>query len=201
MTTLDSALRGKLEHTVADAREAAEGAAWAALQRLGVTRAEPYAHMTHEEKSLRKWLRAKAREMDAPKLDTREDVRDLVEACAYEHWHRMLFARFLAENDLLVHPEYGVPLTIAECAELAAAEGEPDGWMVAARYAARMLPGIFRANDPLLSVPFAPDDRERLEALLVALPSGVFTSEDGLGWVYQFWQTKRKKEINNAGGS
>jgi len=155
--------------------------------------------MSHADQALREWLRAKAREMDAPKLETREDVRDLVEACAYEHWHRMLFARFLAENGLLVHPDYGVPLTLAECAELAAAEGEPDGWMVAARYAARMLPGIFRANDPLLSVPFAPNDRERLEALLVALPPAVFTSDDGLGWVYQFWQAKRKGEINASG--
>ena len=27
---------------------------------------------------------------------------------AYEHWHRALFARFLAENNLLIDPEHKV---------------------------------------------------------------------------------------------
>ncbi len=39
----------------------------------------------------------------------------LVQETAYEHWHRMLFARFLAENDLLMHPG-GAPLSPAPCA-------------------------------------------------------------------------------------
>ena len=38
---------------------------------------------------------------------------------AYEHWHGMLFARFLAENHLLIEPEMGVAITLDECEELA----------------------------------------------------------------------------------
>jgi len=199
MSTLDSGLRRTLERVIEAARTAAEDAAWAALQRLAVTRTEPFPHMPTEDRALREWLRMKARELGASALETRNDVRDLVEACAYEQWHRMLFARFLAENDLLIHPDYGVPLTLDQCAELAGAEGEPDGWMLAAKYAAKMLPGIFRATDPLLSVRFAPDDRVRLEELLAALPATIFRAEDSLGWVYQFWQAKRKREINESG--
>ena len=46
----------------------------------------------------------------------------LTQELAYEYWHRMLFARFLAENHLLMHPD-GVPVTLEECNELAAGEG------------------------------------------------------------------------------
>ncbi len=200
MATLDGKLRRQLEHAIAEARTVAEDAAWAAMQRFAVTRPEPFPGMTHADTMLRVWLREQARQLSGtPKTETREDVRDLVEACAYEHWHRMLFARFLAENGLLIHPEYGMPVTLAECAELAQAEGDGDGWLTAARYAAHMLPGLFRANDPYLRVPFATDDRQRLEAVLAALPAAIFTAEDSLGWVYQFWQAKRKKEINESG--
>ena len=31
------------------------------------------------------------------------------------------------------------------------------------------------------------------------LPRPVFTSDDGLGWVYQFWQSKKKKEVSGSG--
>jgi len=35
-----------------------------------------------------------------------------VTECAYEQWHRLLFARFLAENNLLIHPEFHAPVTL-----------------------------------------------------------------------------------------
>ena len=110
----------------------------------------------------------------------------------------MLFARFLAENDLLLHPE-GAPVSIAEVRELAAEEGERDPWVLAARYAAAMLPGIFRADDPANRVALAPEDRSRLEAVLERLPASLFTADDALGWVYQFWQSERKDEVNKKG--
>ena len=56
--------------------------------------------------------------------------------CAYEHWHGMLFARFLAENQLLIEPQMGVAITLDECGELAKDEGV-DQWMLAARFAHR----------------------------------------------------------------
>ena len=64
----------------------------------------------------------------------------LVEEVAYEHWHRMLFARFLAENNLLMYPDPDdpVPVTLEECEDLAADEGAANGWELAARFAARM---------------------------------------------------------------
>jgi hypothetical protein len=111
----------------------------------------------------------------------------------------MLFARFLAENGLLIHPEHNVPVKLSEISELAKEEGELDPWVLAARYAARMLPAIFRSRDPVLEMRLAPEGRQRLEALLQSLSPTVFTSDDGLGWVYQFWQSENKKRVNRAG--
>jgi hypothetical protein len=124
------------------------------------------------------------------------DFDRLVEECAYEQWHRLLFPRFLAENGLLLHPHYGVALTLAECEELAEELGEPDGWMVAARFAAEILPGIFRLDDPCVRLRLAPEGRQALEQIVSALPREVFRADDALGWVYQFWQSERKDEIN-----
>src|SRR5262249_13368096 len=73
------------------------------------------------------------------------------------------------------------------------------GWLIAGRFAARMLPAIFRPHDPVLSVRLAPEHQQPLEKLLAALPVDVFTADDSLGWVYQFWQAKRKDEVNASG--
>jgi hypothetical protein len=104
---------------------------------------------------------------------------------------------FLAENGLLMHPD-GVPVTLEDCAELAPEEGAADAWELAARYAGEMLPGIFRADDPAAQVRFAPENRHKLERIVGEQPVAVFTSEDGLGWVYQFWQSQKKKEVNDS---
>lgn len=198
MAPLVVALRRLLEKKVVEARDAAEAAAAGALKSLAVDRAEPFPSMSEEQRQLRRQLRARARQLGsfAEPLDASEGFSLLASEIAYEQWHRMLFARFLAENDLLMHPEHGVAVTLAECAELAPAEGEPDEWMLAARYASQMLPGIFRTDDPTLSVRFAPEGRQSLERILAELSSEVFTADDSLGWVYQFWQSKKKKEVN-----
>ena len=54
-----------------------------------------------------------------------QSVDHLVVEVAYEHWHRMLFARFLAENNLLMYPDPDDPVavTLEECEDLAADEG------------------------------------------------------------------------------
>jgi hypothetical protein len=191
MSIADTSTRNELERAVVRARELAEQAVAKALRALAVEAREPRAAMTAEERRLRVQLRAVGRRLGGH--------ADLAQACAYEHWHRMLFARFLAENGLLLHPEHRVPVTLEECAELGRESGEPDRWMVAARFAAHMLPGIFPQDDPLLQVRLAPEDRLRLEQLVEGLSQEVFTSDDGLGWTYQFWQTKRKKEVNASG--
>ena len=66
-------------------------------------------------------------------------IDHLAQGIAYEHWHRMLFARFLAESDLLIEPDSGVAITTDECAELARETGE-DPHALAARFAQSALP-------------------------------------------------------------
>src|SRR5437660_1225769 len=70
----------------------------------------------------------------------------------------------------------------------------------AAEVAAGRLPGICRPDEPVMQVRLAAEGRLALERLVRELPVEVFTADDGLGWVYQFWQTRRKKEVNESGG-
>ena len=182
------------------ARDAAESGVRAALERLAVPRPEPFAEMTPAERQLRVQLRAHSRQLGDPREQTGEqDIEHLISECAYELWHRMLFARFLAEHRLLMHPQHAVPVTLEECDELAATTGDEDGWSVAGRFAAQMLPAIFHPADPVLGVRLAPEHQQMLERLLAQLSCEVFTSDDGLGWVYQFWQAKRNAEVNRTG--
>ena len=93
MSTLASDLRNKLERVVVEARDAAEVGARAALEALAVHHHEPYPHMTPAERSLRNHLRARARQLgDRQDSTGRLTIAHLVGECAYEHWHRMLFA-------------------------------------------------------------------------------------------------------------
>jgi len=185
-----------LERAIIGAREIAEEETESALIRLSVNRNEPFASLNAEQRRLRNALRAKARQLGEGSLT--KGFQPLIEEVAYEQWHRRLFARFLAENNLLMHPS-GVAVTLEECGELAVEEGEVDGWQLAARYASLMLPGIFRDYDPAVLVPFSPEGRHKLEQIINNFPSILFTADDTLGWVYQFWQTKRKKEVNASG--
>src|ERR1700674_2954985 len=143
MPALDSGLRGTLEKAVIQARDQAEAAAKAALGTLAVDKEDVFASLDSGQRHLRNALRARGRQLGGGNQS--DGFKLLIEEVAYEQWHRMLFARFLAENGLLMHPE-GAAVTLDECEELAAEEGEPDRWQVAAKYASRMLPGIFRVD-------------------------------------------------------
>jgi hypothetical protein len=189
MRTLRSSLRKQLETSVLAARRAAEAASRAAIESLGVFADRRPEHLDAMQAALRNGLRAKWRLLG--------NGRDLLVAeCAYEQWHRLLFARFLAENGLLLHPQFRAPVTLAECEELAAELGEPDAWSVAARFAAEILPGIFRLDDPCVRLRLAPEGRHALEQILDAIPAETFITDDALGWVYQFWQKDKKDEVN-----
>ena len=156
--------------------------------------------MNDADRALRRTLRAKARQLGDPLERNADDPMPALEReLAYERWHQMLFAAFLAHNDLLIHPTAEVAVTLDDCEELAAHEGDADAWHTAARYASHMLPGIFKPQDPLLQVRFAPEDHQALERVLGDIPLPTYNSDDGLGWVYQFWQTKRKKQVNASG--
>ncbi|MBK5939643.1 Eco57I restriction-modification methylase domain-containing protein [Halochromatium roseum] len=196
MDPLAKPLRRQLEDAIVKARDLAEQAAQAALQHLGVGDAEAPPHLTDSERALRRRLRAHGRQLgDQRAPNGVQAIEQLAQETAYEHWHRMLFARFLAENQLLMHPE-GVPLSLAECQELAQDEGAANGWELAGRYAARMLPQIFRPDSPVLALDLAPEHQRALERLLANLAPETFHASDGLGWVYQFWQTRQKDRVN-----
>jgi len=203
MPILPGELRNKLERVVIDARDAAEAGARAALEALAVHHHEPYPHMKPAQRELRNHLRARARQLGdrrLPKPDGNgkdHEIDHLVGECAYEHWHRMLFARFLAENGLLIEPQENMVISLAEAEELAK-EDSVDVWVFASRCAQRMLPQIFRPDDPLLQVSFATEHMLKLEKLLASLPQAVFAASDALGWVYQFWQSKKKDEVNRS---
>ena len=192
MRALSSPLRKQLEGSVLVARRAAESASQAAVAGLGVFESEKPGHLDAERAALRNGLRQKWRQLGGDE----EAKALLVAECAYEQWHRLLFARFLAENGLLLHPLYKAPVTLGDCDELAAELGEPDGWSVAARFAAEILPGIFPLDDPCVRLRLAPEGRHALEQILDGLPADIFATDDALGWVYQFWQKDKKDEVN-----
>ena len=197
MASLDTNLRTILERAITEARNEAEKAAGVALDVLAVDQLRSLQTMNKDQRSLRNALRERGRQLGSGDLSA--GIPLLIEEVAYAQWHRMLFARFLAENGLLIHPSENVPVTMEDCEELARQEGDPNQWMTAARYASRMLPGIFRHEDPSVNLEFTPEGRQALEGALASIPQPVFTSDDGIGWVYQFWQSKKKKEVSASG--
>lgn len=200
MASLERTLRRQLENTVKQARRVAEAGGRKAIEQLAVHHHEPWSSMSPEQRTLRNRLRAHGRQLGDRRDERRgiQTIDRLVGECAYEHWHRMLFARFLAENDLLIEPETGVPITLAECQELARDKNQ-DWLEYASSLAVRMLQEIFRPDDPVLQVNLPPETVSVLEDLLKGLPCEVFTAGDSLGWCYQFWQAERKDEVNASG--
>ena len=199
MASLERSLRKDLEKTVKQARRVAEAGARKAVAQLGVGEAEAPKHLSGDQRNLRNRLRAHGRQL-GDRRDTKTGAQDtarLVQECAYEHWHRMLFARFLAETDLLIEPHSGVAITLDEVQELAR-EKATDWLEFASDYAERMLPQIFRKDDPVLSIALPPETRSEMEDLLKGLSKPVFEADDSLGWVYQFWQADRKDEVNKS---
>jgi hypothetical protein len=201
MPALDSKLRSQLDDLCQTARDLVGTYAQSALQKRAVDAAEPLPYFGPKDKELRNRLRARGRQVgDVRNADGTQSIDQLAQELAYEYWHRMLFARFLAENNLLMHPD-GVAVSLEECEELARDADPPaaNGFVLAARYASTMLPQIFRTDDVLLEIEFAPEQRLALEKLLASVPKQTFEADDSLGWVYQFWQTAEKKRVNDSG--
>ncbi len=88
MRALSAPLRKQLESAVLAARRASESASRAALDGLGVFANRRPEHLDRDQGVLRNGLRAKWRQLGS-------DPELLVSECAYEQWHRLLFARFL----------------------------------------------------------------------------------------------------------
>lgn len=202
MSSLPTHLRRQLEGVVKQARNVAESGARHALEALAVHEPDPYRHMDEAQRDLRRKLRAQAKQLGDCESQTKRgayEIKHLAEKLAYDQWHRLLFARYLLENNLLISPEYEVSVTLNDCEELAPALGLKDAWAVAARFAAKELPEIFRADDPAGAVELSVNDRQPLIGLVTGLPVEVFTASDSLGWCYQFWQAERKDEVNATG--
>jgi hypothetical protein len=203
MAVLEKSLRAKLETTVKNAREVAEKASLAALKQLAVEDAKAPDYLTDAQKDLRRRLRAHGRALGDKRRDEgSQELKHLVWEISYEHWHRMLFARFLAENNLLMW-EPGAAVSLDDCRDIIEshpelAMGAKSRWELAGKLAARMLPQVFKPKNPAFEVNFSTEEQRALEVLLDLLPQEVFHASDSLGWVYQFWQSKRKDEVNQS---
>ncbi|WP_411360120.1 Eco57I restriction-modification methylase domain-containing protein [Pseudidiomarina sp. YC-516-91] len=203
---LDKALRSGLERTVVKARDIAEEAAAQALKRHAVGDKQAPDYFTEEQRALRNRLRAHGRQLGDVRHDNGEQtIHKLVTEVAYEHWHRMLFARFLEQNGLLMYDQH-TSVTLQDCNELIEESVFQDeleqacsnGWELAGVLASKMLPQIFRTDSPVFQLQFALELQRELEALVMGLAPEVFQAQDSLGWVYQFWQSKRKEEVNRS---
>ena len=106
METLSGELRNVLAATIKAARRAGEAGARKALGMLAVGHARAHESMSAGEQELRRRLRAHGRQLRDRRDPSKgtQAIDRLAHEVAYEHWHRMLFARFLAENDLLIEP-------------------------------------------------------------------------------------------------
>jgi N-6 DNA Methylase len=198
MATLTREQRKLLENTVVAARDAAERGADKILTSLRAGNRDAPEKLSPKDTRLRNQLRAHGRQLgDKRHPSGEQETTHLKQACAYEHWHRLLFARFLAENDLLISPEYGVAMSLPEIQETARAQNL-DWLSLASDYAQRMLLEVFRPDDPVLQVQMPPENRQELEEKLSQLPTEIFLADDSLGWVYQFWQRDEKERINKS---
>lgn len=146
---LDKALRRTLEASVVKARDIAEKAATQSLTQLSIGDAKPADYLRDKQRKLRKRLRAHGRQLgDSKDTNGQQSIHKLVTEVAYEHWHRMLFARFLEQNNLLMYDEH-TSLTLADCNELVQESdiardelerGCESGWELAGVLASKMLP-------------------------------------------------------------
>lgn len=132
MASLDRNLRKDLENAVKRARRVAEAGSRQTIEQLAVHHHEPWGTVSPEQRQLRNRLRAHGRQLGDRRDEQKgtQVIGRLVGECAYEHWHRLLFARFLAENDLLVEPDSGMPLSLEECREFGRERGMD--WLVLA---------------------------------------------------------------------
>jgi hypothetical protein len=200
MPALDPQLRRELERTIIEARNVTVKAIESSLRQLTVHEGKRGSHLSDEETTLRNRLRAHGRQI-GDRRNSQSGVQAidrLVQECAYEQWHRMIFVRFLAENELLIDPEFQQAISMDGLREIAD-ESHENIWEMGGRFASAALPAVFRPDDSLLQVSLPLETQKSLEALLNKLPAAVFTADDSLGWVYQFWQSDEKERVNKEG--
>jgi hypothetical protein len=196
MAALNSELRKDLERVIIKARNLVVADVTDRLKELNVHEGKRGA-LSETQAKLRVRLRAHGKQIGDIRNSQSEaqQIDRLVQECAYEQWHRMIFVRFLAENEFLIDPEYGQAVSMEALVEIAE-ESKVDPWVLGGQFASAALPAIFRKDDPLLEVRLSTETQRELNNLLGSLPSEVFTADDSLGWVYQFWQSEEKDRVN-----
>ena len=202
MAALKPELRKHLERVIIKARNLVVADVTDRLKELNVHEGKRGA-LSDAQAKLRVRLRAHGKQIgdvrnsqsDAQQIDR------LVQECAYEQWHRMIFVRFLAENEFLKDPDYNQRVELQGEGGLfdLADEFKTDPWVLGGQFASAALPAIFRKDDPLLEVKLSQESQRALNDLLSSLPPEVFTADDSLGWVYQFWQSEEKDRVNASG--
>jgi hypothetical protein len=199
MAALKSELRKDLERVIVKARNLVVADVTDRLKELNVHEGKRGA-LSETQAKLRVRLRAHGKQIGDVRNSQSEaqQIDRLVQECAYEQWHRMIFVRFLAENEFLIDPEYGQAVSMEALVEIAE-ESKVDPWVLGGQFASTALPAIFREDDPLLEVRLSTETQRELNGLLGSLPSEVFTADDSLGWVYQFWQSEEKDRVNASG--
>ena len=199
MAALKPELRKDLERVIIKARNLVVADVADRLRELNVHEGKRGA-LTDTQAKLRVRLRAHGKQIGDVRNSQSEaqQVQRLVQECAYEQWHRMIFVRFLAENEFLIDPEYAQSVSMEALIEIAE-ESNIDPWVLGGQFASAALPAIFREGDPLLEVRLSQETQRDLNDLLGSLPSEVFTADDSLGWVYQFWQSEEKDRVNASG--
>lgn len=199
MAALKSELRKDLERVIIKARNLVVADVTDRLKELNVHEGKRGA-LSEAQAKLRVRLRAHGKQIGDFRNSQSEtqQIDRLVQECAYEQWHRMIFVRFLAENEFLIDPEYGQAVSMEALVEIAE-ESKVDPWVLGGQFASATLPTMFKKDDPLLEVRLSTETQRELNDLLGSLPPEVFTADDSLGWVYQFWQSEEKDRVNASG--
>jgi hypothetical protein len=199
MAALKPELRKDLERVIIKARNRVVADVTDRLKELNVHEGKRGA-LSEAQAKLRIRLRAHGKQIGDVRNSQSEaqQIDRLVQECAYEQWHRMIFVRFLAENDFLIDPEYGQAVPMESLIEIAE-ESKVNPWVLGGQFASAALPAIFRKDDPLLEVRLSTETQRELNDLLGSLPLEVFRADDSLGWVYQFWQSEEKDRVNASG--
>ena len=117
---LPKPLRTQLENTVKAARAVTEMATDAALHQLALSEARVPEYLSEKQRVLRKRFRSRARAKGGSSYQNNSNkcsgsalnLQPLIWEVAYEHWHCMLFACFLAENSLLTQSKSASMTTI-----------------------------------------------------------------------------------------
>ena len=92
MSTLPTNLRRQLETAIKQARKIAEGGARKALEALAVHEPDPYRHMDEAQRTLRRKLRAQAKQLGDSESRVKPgayEIKHLVEKLAYDQWHQI----------------------------------------------------------------------------------------------------------------